>query len=418
MLPGLGTLDRRTLGPERPTHSGSARTPVDTGTSAIRAFRFTAPHLPTEAAHFRRRVRDFLAAERDAGHYVPHRCSWSTFDPEFSRRAGAAGFIGVTWPHEFGGQALSSLVRFVITEEMLAAGAPCGAHWVADRQSGPQILRYGSEQARHSILPRICRGECFFGIGMSEPDCGSDLAAVRTRAVRGDGGWIINGSKIWTSNAHRVHYLIALVRSGDPPGEDRHGGLTQFIIDLAQPGVTTRPIYDLSGDHEFNEVFFHDYFAPDDMMVGAEGEGWSMVTSELAFERSGPDRFLSDYRLLVELVNRVGPEPGQRQAVEIGRLVAHLAALRRMSISVAGLLEQGISPNTEAALVKDVGTAFERDVPEVARNLVAVEATLDNPGDPFTETLAHVLLHAPSFTLRGGTREILRGVIARGLGLR
>ena len=383
----------------------------------MRAFEFDAPRLPPEAVATRRRVREFLAAERHAGRYTPHRCSWSTFDAEFSRRVGAAGFIGVTWPREYGGQALSSLVRYVITQEMLAAGAPCFAHWIADRQSGPQILRHGSERAKRLILPRICRGECSFGIGMSEPDSGSDLAAVRTRAVKRDGGWVINGAKIWTSNAHRVHYLIALVRTGDA-GEDRHGGLTQFIIDLAQPGVTVRPIHNLAGGHEFNEVFFQDYLVPDDMMVGAEGQGWSMVTAELAFERSGPDRFLSDYRLLVELIDRVGAQPNGQQAVEIGRFVGHLAALQRMSASIAGLLDQGKSPNTEAALVKDVGTAFERELPEMARRLVPVEASLDDPGDAFAETLGHVTLHAPSYTLRGGTREILRGIIARGLGLR
>ncbi len=383
----------------------------------MRAFQFEAPRLPPQAVATRRRVREFLAVERDAGRYAPHRCSWSTFDAEFSRRVGAAGFIGVTWPREYGGQALSSLVRYVITQEMLAAGAPCFAHWIADRQSGPQILRHGSEKAKRLILPRICRGECSFGIGMSEPDSGSDLAAVRTRAVKRDGGWVINGSKIWTSNAHRVHYLIALVRTGEA-GEDRHGGLTQFIIDLAQPGVSVRPINNLAGGHEFNEVFFQDYLVPDDMMVGAEGQGWSMVTAELAFERSGPDRFLSDYRLLVELIDRVGPRPNDQQAVEIGRFVGHLVALQRMSASIAGLLDQGRSPNTEAALVKDVGTAFERELPEMARRLVPVQASLDDPGDAFAETLGHVTLHAPSFTLRGGTREILRGIIARGLGLR
>ncbi|HLG87012.1 MAG TPA: acyl-CoA dehydrogenase family protein [Alphaproteobacteria bacterium] len=180
------------------------------------------------------------------------------------------------------------MVRFVVTAEMLAAGAPCFAHWIADRQSGPQILAHGSERAKHSILPRICRGECFFGIGMSEPESGSDLAAVRTRAERRDGGWAINGSKIWTSNAHHAHYLIALVRTGEA-GEDRHGGLTQFIVDMSSPGIRVRPIHNLAGGHEFNEVFFEDVFVPDDMMVGAEGEGWAMVTRELAFERSGPD---------------------------------------------------------------------------------------------------------------------------------
>jgi len=383
----------------------------------MHAFQFDAPRLSPEALAARQRVRAFLAAERDAKAFSSHRSSWSVFDEGFSRRAGAAGFIGVNWPKEFGGQAQSSLVRFVITQEMLGAGAPCFAHWIADRQSGPQILRHGSERAKRLLLPRICRGECYFGIGMSEPDSGSDLAAVRTRAVKQDAGWVINGSKIWTSNAHRVHYLIALVRTGDA-GADRHGGLTQFIIDMSQPGVSVRPIHNLAGGHEFNEVVFQDYLVADDMMVGAEGQGWSMVTGELAFERSGPDRFLSDYRLMVELINRVGPTPNQQQAVEIGRLVGHLAALQRMSASIAVLLDQGKSPNTEAALVKDVGTAFERELPEMARKLVPVEASLNDPEDVFAETLGHVSLHAPSFTLRGGTREILRGIIARGLGLR
>jgi alkylation response protein AidB-like acyl-CoA dehydrogenase len=383
----------------------------------MQAFQFDAPRLPPEAQQVRRRVREFLAAERAAGRFVPHRCSWSTFDADFSRRAGAAGFIGVTWPKEYGGQGLSSLVRFVITEEMLAAGAPCFAHWVADRQSGPQILRNGTERARRELLPRICRGECFFGIGMSEPDSGSDLAAVRTRAMKAPGGWAINGSKIWTSNAHRVHYLIALVRTGEA-GEDRHGGLTQFIVDMSQPGVTVRPIQNLAGGHEFNEVHFADYFVPDDMMVGADGQGWSLVTQELAFERSSPDRFLSDYLLLVETINRVGGNPDRWQATEIGRLVGHLVALRRMSSSIAGLLDRGKSPNIEAALVKDVGTAFEREIPEMARRLLPAQSSLDAHDDVFAETLAHVVLHAPAYTLRGGTREILRGIIARGLGLR
>jgi hypothetical protein len=252
---------------------------------------------------------------------------------------------------------------------------------------------------------------------MSEPGSGSDLAAVRTRAERDGDGWVVNGSKIWTTNAHQADYLLALVRTGDP-GNDRHGGLTQFIIDLAAPGVSVRPILDLSGHHEFNEVFFTDYRVPESMVVGEVGAGWGLVTEELAFERSGPDRFLSDYRLLVELIDRIGPEPDRLQAVETGRLVAQLSALLGMSASVARLLDQGEVPALEAALVKDVGTGFERAVPEVARRLVPVEPSLDVPGDAFREALANVTLRAPSFTLRGGTREILRSVIARGLGLR
>jgi alkylation response protein AidB-like acyl-CoA dehydrogenase len=390
----------------------------------MQAFRFDAIDLPQEAIAARARVRAFLAEEQTRRDFVAYRNSWNSFDPDFSRRAGAAGLIGVTWPGEYGGGAQSSLVRFVITAEMLAAGAPCGAHWIADRQSGPQILRHGSARARREILPRIVAGECYFAIGMSEPNSGSDLAAVRTSAKRDGDEWVINGQKIWTSNAHRAHYLIALTRTGEA-GPDRHGGLTQFIVDLARPGVTVRPIRNLAGGHEFNEVFFDDYRVPDDRRVGGVGEGWRMVTSELAFERSGPDRFLSDYRLLVELIERLreNPDPrpdsrpDSRQEIIIGRLVSHLAALLRMSTAVAGLLDRGENPALEAALVKDVGTAFEREIPELARLLVASQPSFDAE-DPFSQALAQVMLHAPSFTLRGGTREILRGMIARGLGLR
>lgn len=380
-------------------------------------FRFDPLKLPPEAEATRKRIRAFLVKEREAGTFVPHRCSWNTFDPEFSKRAGAAGFIAMTWPKKYGGHELTKLDRFVVTEEMLAAGAPCGAHWIADRQTGNQILNHGSERARQLILPRIARGECYTGIGMSEPNSGSDLAAVKTRAVKVEGGWKINGSKIWTTNAHRAHYVIALVRTEAPTAE-RHKGMTQFIVDLAAPGVTVRPILNISGEKEFNEIFFEDCVVADDMMVGGLGEGWNMVTGELVYERSGPDRFLSDYRLLVELVDRVGRNPGQREAAEIGRLVAHLAALRRMSTSIAGMMERGENPLVQAALTKDVGTSFEREIPEIARQLVPVEASLDDPEDRFAETLAAAMLYAPAFTLRGGTREILRGMIARGLGLR
>ena len=382
----------------------------------MRAFRFESLTLPPEADAMRRKVRAFLKEERDGGRYAAHRTSWSTFDPEFSKRAAKAGFIGMTWPKRYGGGEYSNLQRFVVTEEMLAAGGPGGAPGLGDRQSGPQILKHGSERARELILPRIAAGECYFGIGMSEPDSGSDLAAARTKADKVEGGWVINGTKIWTSNAHRVHYLIVLART-EPPSENRHAGLSQFIVDTGSEGIEIRPIMNLSGGHEFNEVFFKNCFVPDDMMIGKPGEGWTRVTGELAFERAGPDRFMSDIRLLVELVDKIGREPNERQAVEIGRLAAHFATLRRMSSSIAGLLERGESPVTEAALVKDVGTAFEREVPEAVRKLLPVEASLDDD-DEYSQAMAHVLLHAPSFTIRGGTPEILRGMIARGLGLR
>lgn len=379
-------------------------------------FRFDPVQMPPGVDALRQEVRAFIAEEVAAGSFTPKRNSWSSFDADFSRKCGERGFIGMTWPTQYGGGEKTALERYVMTEEMLAGGAPVGAHWVADRQSGHQILRHGSERAKRLILPKITAGLCFFGIGMSEPDSGSDLAAVRTRAVKADGGWRIHGTKVWTSSAHRANYLIALVRTSAKE-ENRHAGLTQFIIDMAEPGVTVRPIYNLYGGHDFNEVVFENYFVPDDMVVGEVDGGWKMVTGELAFERSGPDRFLSTYQLLAESIRILGSEPDDRAANEIGRFVAHLATLRRMSTSVAGMLHRGQQPLVEAALVKDIGTTFEREIPEVFRHLIPTEPTMGN-GDSYAELLGMTVLRAPGFTIRGGTREILRGMIAKGLGLR
>jgi len=383
----------------------------------MHSFRFDPVDMPASTLAVRDKVRGFLAEELAAERFTPHRNSWGSFDAEFSRRCGAAGFIGMRWPSEYGGGQASALDRHVVIEEMLAAGAPVGAHWIADRQSGNNILANGSEAARTTILPRIAAGECFFSIGMSEPNSGSDLASVGMRATQVDGGWRLNGTKIWTSLAHKTHYLIALARTADA-GENRHEGLTQFIVKLGEgSGVTTRPIRNLYGDHDFNEVFFDDVFVPDDYVVGDVGAGWQMVTGELAYERSGPDRLLSTYQLLRQLVDVLGADAGERAQVAIGRLIAHLATLRQMSWSVAGMLEAGQSPELEASVVKDVGTAFEQEIPEIARLLVAAQASL-TAGDLYSEALAQSVFSAPCFSIRGGTREILRGIIARGLGLR
>ena len=368
--------------------------------------------LPPEAEALRVEVRQFVRDTLDPD-YLRNSDFGSGHDPEFSRALGARGWIGMTWPREYGGGERSFFERYVVTEELLAAGAPVEAHWIADRQSGPVMLRYGTEAQREFFLPRIIRGECFFSIGMSEPDSGSDLASVRTTGTRVDGGWRLNGTKLWTSGAHRNHYMITLVRT-EPQGDNRHAGLSQLIVDLRESkGVTVRPIANMAGDRDFNEVVFEDCFVPDAHLLGSPGNGWEQVTSELGYERSGPERFLSSFRVLVELVRELGPEPSEQQAVVVGRLAGQLKTLRGMSISVAGMLQNKRNPVVEAALVKELGNNFEQDLPEVVR-LVAPAAA----SRLFLRTLEAALLHAPSFSLRGGTREILRGMIARGLGLR
>lgn len=387
----------------------------------LQALTFTTPPPPNPAAEaLRQEVRDFLAMELRDRPASARAESWSGNDPAFSRKMGARGWIGMTWPTQYGGQERSALDRYVVLEEMLAAGAPVGYHWVADRQSGPNILRNGTQAQRDLILPRIAAGECSFCIGMSEPDSGSDLAAARTRAQPVQGGWLVNGTKVWTSGAHKADYMILFCRTG-AKSDDRHAGASQFLVDMRQAqagGMTVRPIMDMRGAHHFNEVAITDLLLPQDALLGKEGDGWAQVTAELAFERSGPDRFLSAFTLLVELVRALGPDAPDRAAVAIGRLTSHILALRRLSRSVAGMLQEGEDPALQAALVKDLGNVLEQETVEVVRLLVDVEPTEDDGSPALTAVMAHLIMTAPSFSLRGGTREILRGMIARGLGLR
>jgi alkylation response protein AidB-like acyl-CoA dehydrogenase len=381
--------------------------------------RFAFPSSPpsSECEAFRAEVRAFLEEEMVDRPPIDRAQSWNGVDPAFSRKLGRRGWLGLTWPKRYGGHERSALERYVLLEELLAAGAPVGAHWIAERQSGPNLLRYGSEQQKLAILPRIAAGECFFCIGMSEADTGSDLASVRARAVNTDRGWRVNGAKLWTTNAHLCHYMILLCRTRPVDPERRHEGLSQFLVDLSLPGVTVRPIPNLAGEHHFNEVVFEDTLLFNEAILGQEGAGWKQVTGELAYERSGPERFLSSFTLLVELVRALSPSPDERAKIAIGRLGAQLITLRRMSRSVAGMLQAGADPALEAAMVKDLGALVEQEIPEVARDLLTDGPATDASRE-IAEVLAYTTLHAPSFSLRGGTREILRGIIARGLGLR
>jgi alkylation response protein AidB-like acyl-CoA dehydrogenase len=379
-----------------------------------------APAPRSEAAeHVRAEVREFLAAELAAGTFQTHVDTWlSGVDPAFSRKLGERGWLGMTWPKQYGGHERSAMERYAVTEELLAAGAPVAAHWIADRQSGPNLLRYGTEAQRQEILPRIAAGECYFVIGMSEPDSGSDLASIRTKATRNaDGDWVVNGAKVWTSNAHASHYAITLVRTSPQDSSNRHAGMSQLLVDLSLPGITVNPIRILDGGHHFNEVVFDDVVIPADMLLGEEGNGWHQVTAELAFERSGPERFLSTYPLVAEFARRVADSDDPAALATLGRLSARLLALRQLSLRIAAALDRGELPDIPAALVKDVGTTFEGDVIEEIRRVVDVTPSLDSP-DPLGRALAEAQLHAPGYTLRGGTNEILRGIVARGLGLR
>jgi len=374
--------------------------------------------LPLQAEALRSDVRNFLEEKLRGVPPEQRARSWLGFNADFSRALGERGWIGTALPLEYGGGGRDAFARFVLVEELLACGAPVSAHWIAERQSAPMLLRFGTEAQKHFFVPRVCRGELFFCIGMSEPQSGSDLASVRSRATPTPDGWRLKGQKIWTTNADHSHWMIALVRTSGTP-EDRQAGLSQLLIDMKAPGVTVRPIEDLTGDRHFSEVFFDDVELPHDALIGEEGTGWKQVNTELALERSGPERLYSSMVLLDTWIDhlREMQAPKEQALALAGRLVGHLAMLRSMSVAVTARVSAGGSPMTEASLVKDLGTELEQTIPLAIADAIASDT--DHVASPeLMRTLAYVTQFAPTFSLRGGTREVLRGLIARGLGLR
>lgn len=369
----------------------------------------------------RAEVREFIAEERAAERWRPRCDSWmSGHDPEFSKRLGDRGWLGMTMPKQYGGHERTAIERYAVTEELVAAGAPVAAHWITDRQTGPMLMSFGTEEQREKYLPGMNRGELFFSIGMSEPDSGSDLASVRTKAEKVEGGWALSGTKVWTTHAHHGHHMITLCRSEPRDDKNRHAGLSQFIVDLKADDVDVRPIRLMYGEHDFNEVILDNTFVPDENVVGVLGNGWQQVTGELAFERSGPERFLSTLPVLAALVGRMASEGdvSDGDAARLGGCVARLSSLRALSLAIAARLEAGEDPAVDAALVKDVGTRFEREVTALARELSGVEPDPDGGDDALERLLADAILSSPGGTLRGGTNEILRGIVARSLGAR
>lgn len=386
----------------------------DCYSEAVHALRFELATLPPETEALRHEVRAFLRQELGTRRPAERALSWTAFDGDFSRKLGAQGFIGITYPEHLGGRGRSQLDRYVVIEELLAAGAPVAAHWISDRQSGPLLLRFGSPELQAEFVPQIARGEAYFCIGMSEPNTGSDLASVTTFAQKVDGGYRVTGTKLWGTHVARCRYMVALVRT-ERNVIDKHAGLSQLLIDLKAPGIEVRPIVDLAGHEHFGEVSFDGAFVPGSRLIGSEGQGWQQVMAELAFERSGPERYLSSFELFRQLVERIAAsEPDPVLLEGLGSLWSSLSTLRQMSLSVAARLERGEDVGVHAALVKELGTSFEQLLPEVAHTLLGV-VPMQEGGGTLAQVHGVISQLAPSYSLRGGTREILRGIIAKEL---
>jgi alkylation response protein AidB-like acyl-CoA dehydrogenase len=365
--------------------------------------RLEATELTADEQRLRDDVRAFLAQRLPPGSYDIGLGFAADSDPGFSRDLGSRGWLGMALPRDYGGGGRTAVERLIVVEELLAVGAPVGWHWVADRQSGPNIAANGTEEQKHHFLPRIASGELSFAIGMSEPDAGSDLASVRTKAVKVDGGWLLNGTKIWTSGAAEATHLLGLFRTS----EDRYRGLTQFIVERNAEGLTPSKIPFIDGTRHFCEVAFEDVFVPDSMLLGEVGAGWGQNTAELVLERGGVDRWMSVMPVLQHWAENLS-------GAALGSVCARCWGFHGLSLAIARAVDRGESPTVEAALAKEMATRFEQECIEIVLRHFGRTPELTSP-DPPEALLARAILTGPSFTIRGGTTEILRNIISKAL---
>lgn len=386
-------------------------------------FRFT-----EEQEKLRQKVRRFLEDEIRQELWQPTvDGARHTVDRSFSQRAAANGFVGITWPKKYGGQELTYTDRLIITEEMLRYGAPIAGHWVGERQVGPCLLAFGSEEQRQEFLPQMVRAEILFGLGFSEPNAGTDLAAVQTTAIKDGEYYVINGQKAWTSRAHDADYIWMLVRT-DPKAPRKHQGLSQFIMATNLPGVTIRRIPDMSGTDAMSEVFLDNVRVHEKYRVGPENKGWYQIAANLDYERGGPDRLMSNYIVLPLIVEYARKTlRNGRPLIDDPEVRGKLAQLkieyevgRMLVYRVHWLNDKGVVPNYEAALSKCYSCEFEQRLANAAMQILGPYGLL-TPDSKYAQLNGHALstyMYSPAYTLQGGSSSTLKTIIAtRGFGL-
>ena len=345
-----------------------------------------------------------VAREAAAGLAVREDSWVCGYDRDFSLELGKRGWLGMVWPVEEGGHGRTALERFVVTEALIGEGAPIASSWVGDRQIGPTLLAYGTAEQRARWLPPMVRGEVTWSIGLSEPDAGSDLAALRTRAWPDGDGWRIEGRKIWTSLATDAEHCYLVARTD--PEAPAHQGISDFVVDLDSPGVTVTPIRDMTGAQDFCEVTYDGVHVPADHLIGTLHGSWKQIMRQLEHERGGVDRIVSNRALFLETVARIDPSDRvlrQRAA----SLEARFRIGRQLVLRALG----GAAPQGFSALTKVFCTEVEQDVAELCVDVLGLEGLM--PG-----RASRNLLYAPAYSIQGGGNAILRTVLAeRVLGL-
>lgn len=339
-----------------------------------------------------------------------HEDSWiAQTDRDFAKELASRGWLGMTWPTEWGGGGRSALERFVVFEELITEGAPIAGSWFADRQMGPTLLQYGTDEQRRRWLPDIIAGESMWCIGMSEPDAGSDVASLRTTAVLDGDEWVVNGQKIWNSGGAISDWCYLVARTD--PDAPKHKGLSEFIVDMSSPGITVQPIRDMTDDDHFCEIYFDDVRVPAGQLVGELNGSFRQLMRQMEHERGGIDRLVSNKRLYLdclELADRSDPVIRQEiAAIESGYRIGRLLVLRET-------LHQ--APKGFSAATKTFGTEFEIRVAEFCARVLGAHATLTDEG--LRRRVARNICYAPGYTIMGGTTQILRNILGdRVLGL-
>ncbi|MFC1982214.1 acyl-CoA dehydrogenase family protein [Chloroflexota bacterium] len=380
-----------------------------------------------EQERFRKKVQDFLEQEIKQGLWQPSSDGWAMgYDPAFSKRVAAKGWIGLAWPKEYGGQGCSWMDRLILTEEMLRYGAPAACHWFGDRQVGGAIVVHGTEEQKRTILPKIMRGEAFVGLGLSEPEAGSDLGNLKIRAIEEGDYFVINGQKVWTTGARFLNYIYLLAKTD--PGAPRGKGISEFFFESNLPGITMHPLLDITGHEAWNEVFFDNVRVPKTALIGKKGSGFFQVLGQLDYERSGMERLMGNYPLLEAIIKFVKEtKRNGKPLAEIPLIRDRVAQLRvefeigRLLIyRVAVVMDQGKAPTVEAAMAKTYSTAFEQKLAMAAIETVGLYGQLQPKSKwvPFNGLAYHSYLVSKGYSLQAGTSEILKNVLAqRGLGL-
>ncbi len=337
--------------------------------------------------------------------YGRHNDSWiNGYSKEFAKEMASHGWIGMTWPTEFGGGGRPAIERLIVGEELIAAGAPVAAMWFGDRQMGPTLITYGRPDQQAEFLPRILNGESTWCIGMSEPNAGSDLAGLTTSATRDGDDWVINGQKIWTSFGEVADYCYLICRTTtEGPA---HAGISEIIVPMNTPGIDVRPIKDMTTNRHFCEVFFTDVRVPAINLVGTEGAAFKQTMRQLEHERGGIDRLVSNHALYLMARERADTTDGlvrqEIAALEIAYRIGRILVVRET-------LRQ--APAGFSAATKCFCTEHETRVADFVSRVLGPEATLWNQ-------VTQGLSYAPGYTIMGGTSNVMRNILGeRVLGL-